>query len=221
MGTRQRRDREKSERRRKILAAAKDVFWKQGYAAATVPQLAAAAELAPGTLYLYFPSKDALYAELLAEGYELLHERLEKSVRPGAAPRRQAEALIDAFIAFARAHPEYFDIMFFVLQREGSNRAGRLDPTQVRRLKALEDRCHAVAGQVLRRTSGTPGSPGTPGTPGSPARAARITARDQAVLDAVWSMLAGVIFYFRNDPSFDAVAAQARRLILAAFFPDD
>jgi len=201
MGTRQRRDQEAKWRRQAILAAAKDVFWKLGYAAATIPMVAAAAELAPGTLYLYFPGKDALYAELLAEGYELMYHRLADSVATGATPRRQAESLIDAFVEFARENPEYFDIMFFVLQREGRERQGALEAAQIERLKALERRCQQVAGQVLRN-SGL-----------SPAR------RDQAALDALWSMLAGVIFYFRNDPEFDVVAAQARRLLLSAVFP--
>jgi AcrR family transcriptional regulator len=203
MSTRQRRDREARRRRQSILDAARDVFWRHGYAAATIPKVAAAAELAPGTLYLYFPSKDALYAELLAEGYETLHRRLAASVQPDAAPRRQAEALIDAFFQFARENPEYFDIVFFVLQREGANREGRLDAAQIQRLKDLERRSQTVAGQVLRRAgSGN-------------------ARRDRATLDALWSMLAGVIFYFSDDPSFDAVAAQAKRLLLSAIFPVD
>jgi AcrR family transcriptional regulator len=203
MGTRQRRDQEARRRRQSILDAAKDVFFKHGYAAATIPMVAAAAELAPGTLYLYFPSKDALYAELLAEGYETLHQRLVASFQPGAAPRRQAEALIDAFFQFARDNPEYFDIVFFVLQREGAKREGRLDAAQIQRLKTLERRSQAVAAQVLRR-----GGSGN-------------ARRDRATLDALWSMLAGVIFYFSSDPTFDVVATQAKRLLLSAIFPGD
>jgi AcrR family transcriptional regulator len=202
MGTRERRQREKQERRGRILGAAREVFGKRGYTAATISELAGAAELAPGTLYLYFPSKDAIYAELLAEGYELLRQRLEESVRPVATPRRQAEALIDGFLGFARERPEYFDMMFFLLQREGSNREGRLDAQQVRRLGQLEDRCREVAGRVLGR-AGAGGD-----------------RRHQATLDAVWTMLAGVVFYFRNDPSFAAVGARAKRLLLAAIFPN-
>lgn len=203
MGTRQRRDQEAKQRRQSILAAAKDIFWKHGYAAATIPKVAAAAQLAPGTLYLYFPSKQALYAELLAEGYEMLHQRLTDSAQPAAPPRRQAEALIDAFIKFAKQNPEYFDIVFFVLQREGSTRERRLDAAQVHRLKALEGRCQRVAAQVLRLDG------------------SRHARQHQATLDALWSMLAGVIFYFSNEPSFDVVATQAKRLLLSAIFPVD
>ena len=34
-------------------------------------------------------------------------------------------------------------------------------------------------------------------------------------------MLAGVIFYFSDEPSFDAIAAQAKRLLLSAIFTGD
>jgi AcrR family transcriptional regulator len=200
--TRQRRQREAGQRRKSILDAARQVFWKQGYTGATMPGIAAAAELAPGTLYLYFPSKDALYAELLAEGYEIMQRRLEAARAQAAAPRRQAAALIDAFFAFATEFPQYFDAMFFVLQREGGSRESRLAPEQVQRLKAAEQRCQGIAADVLQSAS---------------VPAARRAADS---IEAIWSMLAGVIFYFRNDPRFAGVSAEARRLVLAAVFDD-
>lgn len=196
--TRLRRDREAAQRRHAILDAARDVFWKQGYARTTMPQVAAAAQLAPGTLYLYFPSKDALYAELLAEGYEILRQRLEQSLLPKSSPPERAASLIDAFFLFARQYPEYFDVMFFVLQKEGSSRDERLAPEQVQRLKAAEGRCQAIAAAVLRQLA-----------PPAARRAADS-------IEAIWSMLAGVIFYFRADPRFESIGAAARRLLLTA-----
>ena len=163
MGTRQRRDREAKRRRQSILDAARDVFFKHGYAAATIPKVAAAAELAPGTLYLYFPSKDALYAELLAEGYETLHQRLAQSVRPGAPPRRQAEALIDAFFDFARQNPEYFDIVFFVLQREG---ATALDAWTPRKSSAFRPRNAGAKRWPIKCFAAS--APATPGVTAPP-----------------------------------------------------
>ena len=163
-----------------------------------MPRIAAAAQLAPGTLYLYFPSKQALYAELLAEGYGILERRLAQSAQAQLPPERQAAALIDAFFAFAREFPEYFDVIFFVLQREGSDREGSLELEQARRLKSAEDRCKAIAGQVLRRAAG-----------------ASVRKADLSV-EATWAMLAGVIFFFRTMPDFEAVADQAKRLVLSA-----
>jgi len=56
-GMRERRLRERAERRATILAAARDVFRRMGYAATTIPRIAEAAEPAPDTLYLHFHSR--------------------------------------------------------------------------------------------------------------------------------------------------------------------
>ncbi|HUU21643.1 MAG TPA: helix-turn-helix domain-containing protein, partial [Phycisphaerae bacterium] len=124
MGTTERRQREAEQRRRSILEAARRLFWRQGYAGATMPGIAAEAELAPGTLYLYFQGKDALYVELLIEGYELLLERLKEQAGVDAPPAEQGGRLVEAFIQFARDYPEYFGIIFFLIQRETSGFEG-------------------------------------------------------------------------------------------------
>lgn len=45
-------------RRRDILDAASRLFWERGFDATTVQHIAAAAGVAAGTVYLYFPSKE-------------------------------------------------------------------------------------------------------------------------------------------------------------------
>ena len=202
MGTRERREREKQQRRDDILAAARSLFLRRGYERTTMPQIAKATELAPGTLYLYFPSKQALYVELLDEGYDLLFDRLSTAADPGATPRRQAATLIDAFFAFARDYPAYFDIIFFVVQREGhAVRELTLEARQAERLDERQQACMHVAADVLKRA-------------GLPRR------RAARAIEAVWSMLAGVVLYFVHDEpdTFKAVTTEAKRLILKAIF---
>ncbi|MFN7986255.1 MAG: helix-turn-helix domain-containing protein [Thermoanaerobaculia bacterium] len=200
MGTLERRGREKAERKRQILKAARKLFWKNGFARTTMPAIAEAAELSAGTLYLYFPSKHALYAELLDEGFDLLESRLREAVAKGRAPRKSAEALVDAFLGFAREAPDYFDVLFFTLQEPGREmqvlREGRDVMT---RLDRRQEACKAVAAGVLRQAR--------------PALGAEELARS---VDALWSMLAGVVLYFlRDEPAtFAAVAARARSVIL-------
>ena len=48
------------ERKQDILRAAKQMFVQQGYASTTISQIATEAEMATGTLYRYFESKDEL-----------------------------------------------------------------------------------------------------------------------------------------------------------------
>ena len=203
MGTQERRVREREGRGRHILATARQLFWKRGFARTTMPDIAAAAELAPGTLYLYFPSKDALYIELLIEGYAKLLAALQTAASRPGPPARQAAALIDAFLRFAHTEPQYFDIIFFLLQHEVGGPTQALHPDQLRRLQEAEEACKAVAAAILRQ---------------APGKEADVSSR--ATVDAVWSMLTGVVFFWRRDgePTFSTVARRARTLILQALF---
>jgi len=204
LGTKERREREKQARRRQILACAHKLFWEKGFSGTTMPEIASAAELAPGTLYLYFPSKDALYVELLVEGYGPLLERLKTASAADGSPREQAEALVSAFLGYARDCPECFDIIFFVLQRESSGpRQAIVDKEQLRRLEAQEEACKAAAAEVM-------------------GRAVPDMSQDDLALtvNAIWSMLAGVVFFWRKEgkETFDQVAARAKQLVLGALF---
>lgn len=55
-----RRERQKLERERRILAAARRLFDRKGFADTSMEEVAGRAGLAVGTLYNYFPSKDQL-----------------------------------------------------------------------------------------------------------------------------------------------------------------
>ena len=201
MGTAQRKEHEALQRRRSILAAARQVFRTKGYAGATVAQIAQACELATGTLYLYFTGKDALYIELLTEGYELLEQRLRAQAVLNGDPRSVSASLIDVFFDFAREYPEYFDIIFFVLQRESVRPYQDNFPAeQTQRLDRWRSACLDVAAGVFERVDSIPPQ------------------ERQTLVEAIWSMLAGVVFYFRNTDSFDVMAAQAKEMLLRSVF---
>lgn len=79
MGTIERRAKEKDAKRRAILRAAIRCFAKSGYDATSLDDVARLAEVAKGTLYLYFPSKADLFATLLLEqGFDVFERELEK-----------------------------------------------------------------------------------------------------------------------------------------------
>jgi AcrR family transcriptional regulator len=57
-------------RRQLILSAAKRCFARHGFAGTTTKSVAAAASISEGLLFKHFPSKSALYAEILSEECE-------------------------------------------------------------------------------------------------------------------------------------------------------
>lgn len=72
------------ERRQEILDAAARVFIDKGYAAATMQEIATACDLAPGTLYRYFPGKADLIAAVVGACMDTYHDVLAEVT--GAAP---------------------------------------------------------------------------------------------------------------------------------------
>jgi AcrR family transcriptional regulator len=66
-----------------ILEAARRVFGRKGYGA-TVDEIAAAAGLAKGTVYLYFPSKREIYLAALRRMFVGLIGETQRSV--GSSP---------------------------------------------------------------------------------------------------------------------------------------
>ena len=87
-------------RRQLILGAARRCFARNGFAGTTTKSVAAAAAISEALLFKHFPSKAALYAEILAEECEadpdLLHllgqEPSDAELTPlGATPTASAE----------------------------------------------------------------------------------------------------------------------------------
>ncbi len=55
----------KAERRQDLLRAARDVFATKGFHDAKIDDIVAAASVAKGTFYLYFPDKRSIFSELV------------------------------------------------------------------------------------------------------------------------------------------------------------
>ena len=114
---RPRRERERRQRRADILRAAESVFAAQGFHAASVDQIASAADYATGTVYLYFRDKEALYLELFQEKIREL-SRLIRERTSGL------EDPVEAIRQLVAARMEYFErnrAFFRIYAREGTN----------------------------------------------------------------------------------------------------
>jgi len=103
-------------RREQILDAAQQVLLRRGPAAATMADVADAASVAKGTVYLYFASKTELLAGLRARYFERLTAVLgdPAAAGPGAPPTGAAriETLVAASYDFALANHELHHVLF-------------------------------------------------------------------------------------------------------------
>jgi AcrR family transcriptional regulator len=99
----------------RITRAAGDLCAEVGVAGATMEGIAVRAGTSIGSLYQFFPNKDALL-HAVAERYVGDLGELLDAADPPEAVALPLEALVDAvldpFVAFHRAHPGYFAILF-------------------------------------------------------------------------------------------------------------
>ena len=93
-----------------ILEAARGVFAAAGFAEASVDEIARAAGVAKGTVYLYYPSKEAIYKAAVRQGLEALVEELQRRV--GAAPnvRERIRAFVETKVAYFDRNRDFFKI---------------------------------------------------------------------------------------------------------------
>lgn len=112
MGIKERRKREKEHRRREILKAAKNLFFEQGFFGTSMNEIAKAAELSKGTLYLYFKNKEELYISLQIEGMEILNTAFTEAVENKTGWEEKLRAIGWAYYQFSRDHQQFFHINF-------------------------------------------------------------------------------------------------------------
>lgn len=108
MGIQERKQREKEQRINQIIEAAEKVFLSRGLDNATMDEVAQACELSKATLYLYFKSKEELFAALAFHGLVRLKERFEAAVSCYTFPADKTRALGKAYLDFYLERPENY-----------------------------------------------------------------------------------------------------------------
>jgi AcrR family transcriptional regulator len=87
----------------RILDAASDLFAAQGYHATTIKEITERCGITQAALYLYFPSKDKLLAELIKVGHAELTRRLDEATARSAVrdPRSRLRALVGSLVEYS------------------------------------------------------------------------------------------------------------------------
>ena len=104
--------RRKEKTRQDLLTAARKVMAEKGYHNAKIIDIAMAADIGVGTFYLYYPTKDALFLELVEETARLLKEQIEQARATVEGSIEKIRAANLAFFRFARDHRELLKIIF-------------------------------------------------------------------------------------------------------------
>lgn len=98
--------------RQKLLDAAEALFGQSGFHSTSVTDITRRAGVAQGTFYLYFASKEEVFAELIRH----LSHRLRSAIREDTAGVRGRlaveEAGLRSFLRFAAEHRDLYRIVF-------------------------------------------------------------------------------------------------------------
>ena len=133
---------QKTDKRARIVEAAVRVFAERGFFNATVAEIARAAGVADGTIYLYFKSKDDLLLQLFEEKMaELLASAQQALAEETTAPARLSR-FIEHHLAAVEKNPELAAVLIVELRQS----AQALRPAEKARLQSYLE----VIAEVVR-----------------------------------------------------------------------
>lgn len=103
---------ERSEGQKRVLKAARALIVKNGYAAVSLRNIAAAAKYSPAGLYAHFEGREAILLALASIVREELHAALLRARSTESDPKAQLVAMGTAYVGFALEHPAEFELLF-------------------------------------------------------------------------------------------------------------
>jgi len=134
---------QKEEKKRQILQASLEVFAQKGYSPTVLDDVAARANMAKGTLYLYFKDKEDLYINTVIHFFDLLEAQIRDNLRPDMDPVELLRSVAASQLKFFIRHKNY--IRFSITSLSSGSTAFRKklhEPMQARMLKQFDSLTH-------------------------------------------------------------------------------
>ena len=128
-----RREKEKERMKRAILNASQQLFFKKGYQSVSVESIAKKAQISKGTVYLYFNSKEEIYAQILLNDIEKFHKKALGVVDKGGNAADMLRKFSNVYIDFFLNDRELFRIMMtFMLRADHLNFSEEMNKRMIR-----------------------------------------------------------------------------------------
>ncbi|WP_449220533.1 TetR/AcrR family transcriptional regulator [Tistrella mobilis] len=116
-----------------LIAAARRLIEAEGHDRLSLREVARQAGVSAMAPYRHVENREALLAELAAEGFRELGAALKTATEQGVDPRSRSLAQAQAYVGFACANPGLFRLM-----------VGPLNPAQKQRIAADAEAAHAM-----------------------------------------------------------------------------
>ena len=178
MGIKERKRREREMRRQQIMVAAKRVFSEKGYEKSTMEDIAREAELSAGTLYLYFKSKDELYASLCLRVLRFINVKVEHVIdEAGVGYAEKQQGLLNAMKEVYDYDPLILNNMFHL---QSSDTLRTLSPELLDEINALSRKALQSMAGLFRQGI---------------ANGNIIDRNPLALADIIWALFSGIVLW--------------------------
>ena len=127
-----------------ISGAASTLFYEQGVAKTTIDEIAEAAGVSVGSVYVHFGSKEALYLALVEDAVAI-NAQYVSDAQPSASPIHRVFNAGDAYVRFALDHPIQFRLISMQTNESGSPEVA---VARERITQRVEERVSAIAADM-------------------------------------------------------------------------
>lgn len=110
----------KKDTRARIVRASLELFAEKGIEATTVAEISEAADIGKGTFFTYFPSKEAVFADIGDLMLEMMSEGVETKASEGSTLAEQLAHVLVPGIEWHQQNPSLSRLSFTVLMRAPS-----------------------------------------------------------------------------------------------------
>jgi len=171
-------------RRQQIMDAAKKVFAARGFGGATIESIAEEAEFSPATLYLYFNSKDDLFASLNLTMLQQLTSKMEHVRDQALSPQKKIDELARALYEVYLLDPLN---VVNVLRYQSKERLQRLSPGLSSQISDYTRKCMNTLAEIFEKG----------------VRNGDLLDRNPAAFaDIVWSLFSGLVLWEDTKKGF-------------------
>ncbi|MHB8241652.1 MAG: TetR/AcrR family transcriptional regulator [Solirubrobacteraceae bacterium] len=139
-------ERRKARTANAIRDAGERLFIGRGYSATTMEDLAEEADVAIGSIYAHFGSKEGVYTALIETALEMDKQYCDEGFGAGERPVERLAGLAEGYLRFAREHPGYFQLFRFPPpDRPGAD----LTPTATAKVaQRIKDETKRMSGEI-------------------------------------------------------------------------
>tara|TARA_B100000965_G_C19485576_1_gene710629 strand:- start:206 stop:886 length:681 start_codon:yes stop_codon:yes gene_type:complete len=150
--SRSRNDDEKLQRRNSILKAARKIILSKGYEKTTMDDIARAAQLSRGLLYVYFKDKDDIQMGLSVIAGETLFQRMQQALATTGTGIEAINALGEAYYQFYLQDHDHFQCLCMRMGMVNPKPANQENPTStLLEMMAVEDKLMALMSSAVEQ----------------------------------------------------------------------